>query len=345
VIATTQVPFVRGGAELLAENLHAALLEAGHEAEIVSIPFKWYPPDRILDHMLASRLMKIEESCGTRNDRMIGLKFPAYMMPHPNKVMWLLHQYRAAYDTWDSPVGDIINWPDGNAIRNAIRSADEAIIPQCRAIYTLSQGVSDRLRRFNGIESVPLHHPPPGAASLRRGAYGDYVLVPSRIDESKRQHLVLEALALTRQPVRAVFIGAGNAPGYERSLHERTQSAGLQDRVQWLGAVTEQQKIGLYADCLAVAYPPIDEDYGYVTLEAMLSGKAVLTCSDSGGPLDFVEDRETGLIREADPQDLADALDLLWSDRPLAARLGTAGFENYQAQDFNWSSVVARLLA
>ena len=91
LITTVQVPFVRGGAELLAEQLLGALIQAGHEAEIVAIPFKWYPAERLLDQMLACRLLDITESAGTSIDRVIALKFPAYLMPHPNKVVWLVH--------------------------------------------------------------------------------------------------------------------------------------------------------------------------------------------------------------------------------------------------------------
>jgi glycosyltransferase involved in cell wall biosynthesis len=345
VIATTQVPFVRGGAEMLAESLAGALREAGHAAEIVSIPFKWYPQERILDHMLACRMLKLEDA-GSRNvDLMIGLKFPAYLIPHPNKVMWLLHQHRTAYDAWDSPIGDLIDLPEGHAVREAIQTADDNIIPEFKAVYTLSKTVSDRLYRFNGISSTPLQHPPPGAERFGPGAYGDYVLVPSRITAAKRQLLIVEALALTRQPVRAVFMGGADAPDYEVVLHRRYRQLKLGDRVQWLGVVPEAQKLALYAGCTAVAFVPIDEDYGYVTLEAMLSHKPVMTCTDSGGPLEFVTDGQTGRVVEPEPAAIAEALDQLWADRAYAARLGEAGYDSYQARHFNWSSVVMRLLA
>ena len=86
LIATVQVPFVRGGAEIHAKGLRSALRAEGHEAEIVAVPFKWYPPERILDHMLACRLLDLTESAGTPVDRVIGLKFPAYFVPHPHKT-------------------------------------------------------------------------------------------------------------------------------------------------------------------------------------------------------------------------------------------------------------------
>ena len=102
LIATTRVPFIEGGAELHAEGLRRALAEAGHKTEILSIPFKWYPPERILDQMLACRLMGAGEA-----DCLIGLKFPAYLIPHANKVVWLLHQHRQAYELWQHSMGDL----------------------------------------------------------------------------------------------------------------------------------------------------------------------------------------------------------------------------------------------
>jgi len=131
IVATVQVPFVRGGAEMHAEGLRDALQREGHEAEIVAVPFKWYPPSRILDCMLACRLFDLSESSGAKIDCLIGLKFPAYFIPHPNKVLWILHQHRAAYDMWDTQLG---GFPDGAMVRSAIMEADKALIPEARAI-------------------------------------------------------------------------------------------------------------------------------------------------------------------------------------------------------------------
>jgi glycosyltransferase involved in cell wall biosynthesis len=343
-IATVQVPFVRGGAEALADSLQAALAAAGHAAEIISIPFKWYPTARISEHMLAARLMQVEESCGQRIDRLIGLKFPAYLMPHPSKRLWLLHQYRSAYDFWDAPFSDLRHAPDGRHVRAVIRAADNALLPECEQLYTISRTVSARLQQFNGIAAEPLYHPPPNAAGLRCLTWDDYVLFPSRVNESKRQHLAIEALALTREPVRLVFLGASDAPDYDAAVRARCAALGLEDRVVWHGRVGEAEKLELYGRCLAVLFPPLDEDYGYVTLEAMLCAKAVLTTDDAGGPLDFVLDGQTGAVCAPTPQALATALDLLWADRPRTRVLGAAGRERYDDLELGWDHVLERLV-
>ena len=343
-IATVQVPFVRGGAELLAEALRAAIQTAGHQAEIISLPFKWYPAHRIPEHMLAARLLQVEEACGQSIDRLIGMKFPAYLMPHRSKRLWLMHQHRSAYDFWEQPFCDLMGVPNGAHIRSVIRAADNALLPEAEAIYTISRNVSARLLRYNGIVAEPLYHPPPGAADLRLIDYDGAILFPGRINESKRQHLAIEALALTRQDVRIVFFGASDAPEYNRALRQRCTALGLDGRVEWRGAVSEAEKRDLYGRCLAVMFVPVDEDFGYVTLEAMLCGKAVLTVSDAGGPLDFVEDGRTGMVCPPTAEALAAALDQLWQDRARTRLLGGAGWARYRDMDLGWSNVIDCLL-
>src|SRR2546421_4097072 len=345
LIATTQVPFVRGGAEAHAEGLLKALRDAGHEAEIVAVPFKWYPPEKILDHMLACRLLDLTEVMGVPVDLLIGLKFPAYLIPHPNKVLWILHQFRTAYELWDHPLGDLIFQPDGAQVRDAIWQADRQLIPQAKAVFTNSANVAARLKKFCNIEATPLYHPPPHAERFYSETAEDYLFFPSRLSEIKRQALVLEALAHTRQPVRVRFAGAADAPDYSDELKSLARKLKVQERVSWLGPVSEDEKLRLYAHALGVLYTPVDEDYGYVTLEAMLSAKPVITCRDSGGTLEFVKDDETGLVTEPTPEALACALDRLWQDRTEAREFGRAGRINYERMNITWANVIRRLLA
>jgi glycosyltransferase involved in cell wall biosynthesis len=345
LIATSTVPFIRGGAEILADNLREALAAAGHEAELVSIPFKHYPPDSIPDHMLACRLLDLTESCGVGIDRVIGLKFPAYLIPHPNKVIWLLHQHRTAYELWDHPAaGDLIHCPTGPVVREAIRRADRELIPEAKIVYTLSHNVSGRLRRYSGIDSEPLYNPPAFAPLFYNNSAGDYFFFPSRITSVKRQWLVIRALAQCRERVQVRFAGQADSPVQQAECDNAVRELKLSDRVELLGMVSEEQKRDLYANCLAVIFPPVDEDYGYVTLEAMLSSKPVITCADSGGPLEFVVDGQTGLTADPTPESLARAMDALWTDRRGAAAMGEAGRARYQDLDISWANVVEKLL-
>jgi len=346
VIATVKIPFIYGGAEVLADGLLQALRTEGHTADLVAIPYRHYPPERILDHMMACRLLDLTEAFGNSIDRLIALKFPAYLIPHPNKVLWILHQHRGAYDLWAHPQGgDLIQSPNGHVIRDSIHQADRNLIPEARAIFTLSANVSRRLKDGCGIDSSPLYNPPANAASFYCSEPSDYLFYPSRINPLKRQALVLEALARTRHPVRVVFAGAADSPPQQQECDKAVRDFGLKGRVQFLGHVPEKEKLRLYAESLGVVFTPLDEDYGYITLEAMLSRKPVVTCTDSGGPLEFVAHRETGLATESQPDALAEGLDEIWTDRNRARAWGLAGRKRYEELQISWENVVSHLLA
>jgi len=345
LILTSGTPFIRGGAEILAESLRDAVCAAGHQAEIVTLPFQSCPPSRIPEQMLACRLLDVTETCSIRIDRVIGLKFPAYLVRHPHKVIWLLHQHRTAYELWDHPAaGDLIHYPDGPVVRDAIRRADRVCMPEARSIYTLSRNVSNRLRQNCGIAAEPLYNPPANAPLFYNDAAGDYFFFPSRINPMKRQWLVLQALALCREPVQVRFAGEADSETHQAECAKAVRDLRLSDRVEWLGVISEEQKRDGYARSLGVIFPPVDEDYGYVTLEAMLSSKPVITCRDSGGPLEFVAHDQTGLVADAAPQSLAEALDSLWADRGRAARMGECGRERFQSLKISWENVVDKLL-
>jgi glycosyltransferase involved in cell wall biosynthesis len=317
----------------------------GHAAEIVTIPFTWHPPERILDHLLICRLLDLTESSGEAVDRVIGLKFPAYLIQHTNKVLWLLHQHKAAYELWDHPLNDLSQFPNGAKIRSAIQQADQQFIPEAKHIFTIAATVSDRLKKYCGVDSVPLYHPPRHADQFYGAEAEDYLFFPSRLAPVKRQSLVLEAMAYTCQPIRLRFAGAADSPFYAEELKRLASKLNVEHRVEWLGHVTEEEKRRYYAHARGVIFPPLDEDYGYVTLEAMLASKPVITCEDSGGPLEFICHKKTGLIAKPTPEGLARAMDKLWSDREYAKELGEAGKARYLALNISWSEVVKRLLA
>lgn len=345
LIATTHVPFIRGGAEAHAEGLRDALLGEGHEVEIVAVPFKWYPPEKILDHMLACRLLDLSEVAGVPVDLLIGLKFPAYLIPHRKKVLWILHQFRTAYELWDHPLGDLIYSPNGDEVRDAIREADRRIIPEAHKVFANSGNVAKRLHDFCGIDAQPLYHPPPHAEKFYLRPAEDYLFFPSRLCHPKRQALVLHGLAKTKQKVRVRFAGTADNPAYADELKSLARRLRVADRVEWLGQITEEAKRDHYASARGVVYPPIDEDYGYVTLEAMLAAKPVITCHDSGGPLEFVEAGKTGLIADPNPECLATSMDQFWSKPDRAQRMGEIGRERYDSLGITWKNAVRKLLS
>lgn len=343
-VVNTQVPFIKGGAELHASNLCAALEQHGHDVVKVLIPFKWYPGSTLVDNIMAARLLDLSESTGTKIDMMVGLRFPAYLAQHPNKVFWIIHQHRAAYDLWDSGHSDLLHQPDGSSLRELIREEDRnAFRKTPYKIYANSQNVTKRLQKYTQQPSTPLYHPPPNHKLLRQGQFGDYLFVPSRLTPGKRQDLILEGLAQTRGPVRIVFAGAPDTQSYFDYLRQKAGDLGIEDRITWLGEISDTELIKYYANARAVIFVPQDEDYGYITLEAMLSGKPVITSTDSGGPLEFIRHKREGLVSKPTPKDLAQNFSHIMQDQSLAETMGAAAHERYESMNINWAHVVNTL--
>lgn len=342
LICTSQVPFTTGGAELHVEGLRRALTDAGYNAEVVALPFKWYPPTEIMRSALAWRLLDLSESNGKKIDLVIGMKFPAYLARHDSRVLWVMHQYRAAYNLWGTDFDDLSTYPEGARIRDWIHQCDNQFIGAAKKVFANSRTVAGRLHDFNNIESEPLYHPPPLAGKLSGGEQGDYLFFPSRLEPQKRQELLIEALRHTTTTARIIF--AGGSADLQR-YSAIAKKAGVSDRVSILGFVDEAKLINLYENALGVCYLPFDEDYGYVSLEGMLAGKPLIVTKDGGGAAEFVEDQATGFVVEPDPQALAQAIDAIYSDRNRAARLGDRGREKLVSQNISWQNVVEKIVS
>ena len=154
----------------------------------------------------------------------------------------------------------------------------------------------------------------------------------------------MQGLAALGGDSHLVICGESEDDLYYQNLLDEVARLGLDRRVQLLGRVTEEEKLRLYARCRAVIYPPFDEDYGYITLEAMLSSKPVVTCTDSGGPLEFVEDGSTGFVTLPEGPALGAAMAKLAENPAVAARLGQTGREAYLARKITWDTVVSTLV-
>lgn len=339
VVCEALVPFVRGGAEYLVKTLVAQLRTHGYSVEQISLPFKWYPKDELLAHAAAWRLLDLSESIHQSIDLLIATKFPTYFARHPNKVAWLLHQHRAAYELCDSQYSDFFHTEPDVGLRETLIRLDREMIEECRRVRTISRNTAARLEKFNGLHHEPLYPPPPFADKIEPGPQGDYVLFVGRLETVKRADLVIDAMQHVDRPVTLVVVGEGTQ---RENLDALVESRQLGDRVTMAGAVDEPALVDYYRGALAVVFPPYDEDYGYVTLEAFLAGKPVVTAVDSGGPLEFVDHEVNGLVCEPMPEVIAQAINRLARQRKWAAGLGAAGRD--RARTVTWDGVIEQLV-
>lgn len=332
------MPFARGGAEIFVDTLVDELRARGHEADLVTVPFKWYPGTRVLTQAFLWRLLDLEEADGRPIELVVATKFPSYLVRHPEKRVWLVHQFRQAYELDRTELGQFGESPEERALRRRVQALDRVALGEATRLFATSQNVADRLERSTGLRAQVLPHPPQ-PLDFRCEAYEGFVLSVGRLDRAKRVDLLLEAAAL--DPALEVVV-AGDGPDRTR-LEGLARERGLDGRARFLGRVSADELAGLYARCLAVYYAPVDEDFGMVPYEAFLAEKPVLTTSDAGGPLEVVRDGATGRVVEPRPESLAEAAAWLLRHPDETAALGRAG--RAIAVEVTWDRAIERLLA
>lgn len=340
LVCGVQVPFVFGGAEILVRSLADELGRRGCEVDTVALPFTWPDRTQLFKSCLSWRLLDLTEVEGRRIDLVIATRFPSYVVKHPNKVVWLVHQLRQAYDLEGTRYSDFGPSPRDRRVVEMLRAMDRRTLSEARRVFSISKNVAERLERHNGLKIDTLYPPPRLAGSLRPGPYGDYVFTVGRLNRIKRFDLLVRAMKHTATPVRAIIAGDGPE---RAALAELARKLGVEHRVELLDWVDDEKLVDLYAGCLAVFYAPFDEDYGYVTVEALKAEKPVITTRDSGGVLEFVDDGRTGFVAAPDaPAEIAARLDRLYADRELARAMGRAGAP--KAAGIDWDHVVQGLL-
>jgi len=337
-VCAPQVPFERGGAEIFADDLVSELRARGHETDLVTVPYKWYPGERVLSQAFLWRLLDLSESDGRQIELVIATKIPSDAIRHPNKVVWLLHQFRQAYELDRTALGQFGESAEERATRRAVQRLDRVALAEAKKVFATSHNVADRLERSTGIAAEVMPHPPQ-ELPYRTESYDDFVLSVGRLDRAKRHDLLLDALAAD-STLNCVIVGDG--PDRER-LEDVARKHGLDGRARFTGRIDVEELATLYARCLAVYYAPVDEDFGMVPYEAFLAEKPVVTTTDAGGPLEVVTDRATGLVIEPRAAALAEACSWLRDHVDDARAWGQAGKEI--ARRVSWDETIARLLA
>jgi glycosyltransferase involved in cell wall biosynthesis len=292
----------------------------------------------VLTQAFLWRLLDLDEADGRPIDMVVATKFPSYLVRHREKRVWLVHQFRQAYELDRTELGQFGESAEERALRRRIQHLDRVALGEATRLFATSRNVADRLRGSTGLDAEVLPHPPQ-ELPYRCEGYGDFVLSVNRLDRAKRIDLLLEAAALDGS---LEVVIAGDGPDRPR-LEALARDRGLDGRARFAGRVDESELADLYGRCLAVYYAPVDEDFGMVPFEAFLSEKPVLTTSDAGGPLEVVADHRTGLVVAPEANDVARALAWLREHRDEAASLGRAG--KAIAAEVTWDRAIARLLA
>jgi glycosyltransferase involved in cell wall biosynthesis len=330
VVAPILASGERGGAEILFDEMVGGLNRCGARAEKVEVV-----SDESDFEALETTLRRFRALDLSRFDGVVSTKAPSFLVEHPNHVCYLQHTLRSFYDRFD----DEFPSPSRSALRlrKLIHRLDRAALspPRVKKVFAQAREVSLRLAKWNGLEVEVLHPGLPPGPYACRGA--EYLFLPSRLHRWKRIGLLLEAMRFVRADIKLKIAGLGEEAARLRAL------AGTDDRIDFLGEVSRERLLGLYADALAVPFVPAGEDFGFVTVEAFASAKPVITCRDSGEPARLVRDGRTGFVCRPRPEEIAERIDRLAADRSEAAAMGARARTAIALP--TWEELGRRLLA
>ena len=338
-VVTSSPPMAEGGHMVIARELAQALRDSGHDARVVVTPQNRF--GRQASAYLATWLTDVSSSEGRPIDQVISLRYPSYAVRHPRHVCWLNHTMREYYDLWHtfsatlSPQARVKE----QVRRTFIHAADRYLLTRVSRLFVQSKTVQQRIATWQSVNSTVLYPPAP-ERPYRCDGYGPEFLFVSRLTRLKRADLLVRALATPpANALRLVIAGDGE----ERPALERLAlDLGVLDRVTFVGRLSDDGLVGALATCRAVGFPPFQEDYGFVTVEAFASRKAVITCRDSGGPAELVRDGVNGFVCEPTPEALGRAMRRLTDDPALASTMGAAAFQ--AGANLTWPETVRQLV-
>lgn len=335
------MPFILGGGRNIVDWLQVKLLESGHQVEKIYLPQVEEP------NLLAHQMEAIKALDLSAADLVICIRPQAHLIRHPNKVVWFIHHLRTFYDLWDSEYR-LFSASEANLeTRASVLLEDNYALQGARKIFTNSLEVSNRLLKFNGIESSVLYPPLLDTAQFVNQGHNGEVVYFARVEHHKRQHLIVEAMKFVQSNVTLRICGVAQSSVYAGQIQQIIDENNLQNRVifrnEW---ITEAEKAGIVNNCLAVAYIPVEEDsYGYPTLEGAQASKAILTTSDSGGVTEFVQHNVNGLVAEPTAESIALALDDLFFNTQQTIDFGASARARIEQLGINWDRVLAELLS
>lgn len=318
------VPFVHDETERIAKELTRRLRGRGYEAETVAAPLRERPFNALLDGYMTWRMADLTQSDGERIDLLIALAAPAFMTKHPNQVVWLTKRlYRDGLCERLGEAGNGAASDEAERVRR-IAAMDRAALGEAKGVFAASKLLARRVQEGDGVAAVPLYCSPVIDGGYEEGSFGDYVFYSGRLTREKRVSLLIEAIARCDRGLRLRIAGCG---AQETALRRLARELNVEDRVEFLGAVSDGALRALYADALAVGCPAPQSDSPYAAMEAFLSRKPVVACCDSGATLEFARDGENALVTPPQADAFAEGLNELYRHRERARELGRGGYD------------------
>ena len=367
LIAPSPIPFTVGGAEKFYWGLQEYINKnTAHQCELIKIPVK---EDNFWN--LIESYYKFYSLDVSYFDAVITSKYPAWMIKHDNHHIYMLHCLRGLYDAYHlaklpvdfnskhSKIKEILNYMEdagsdldglfqmlfelkkdktisddvygfpGPFIKKIINFLDKKGMKKVKSFSAISKTVAGRKEYFPDNKNINVIYPPSNLTSFKNESY-KYFFTVSRLDEAKRIRIIIEAYlkADVNMPLKI----AGTGP-LMRELQELSKD---DSKIEFLGFISDKELIDYYANAFAVIFIPYEEDYGLVTIEAMMSEKAVITFTDSGGVKEFVEDSKTGFISKPSIELLKENIEKANEYVKLVIEMGQTGKK--RVENITWEN-------
>lgn len=319
---------VQGGAERFYKGLAQGLEEIGCHIDVIEVDAGEATYEDIVSNYDRCAAMDLDTF-----DLVISTKVPTYAVRHKNHVLYLVHTVRAFDDMFESCFPE----PSKHHLeqRAAIHDLDRDAMRSVKKIFTIGHEVSRRLYKWTGLPSEVLH-PPLMSNPFKAGPSGDYLFLAGRLHRWKRVDLIIQAVKQSSLPIRLLIAGVGEAESDLREL------AGEDNRIEFLGRVSDEDLVAFYQGAFAVPFVPQHEDYGYITLEAFASAKPVITCKDSGEPAFFVRQGFSGLLAEPTPESICQCIEWLYKHPEDAVAMGLRGAD--MIDKMSWKATAQAIL-
>ncbi|MFH1403305.1 MAG: glycosyltransferase [Candidatus Altiarchaeota archaeon] len=199
---------------------------------------------------------------------------------------------RTLYDLRDSVYAGLnpLARPLWDAYSKVFYSRDQRVVRECMdVVIANSRNVSERVRRYYGLESEVVYPPVSAGKYVFRG-FGDFFLTVNRLIPAKRVDLMVRAF-IEMPDKKLVVAGDGPQMSYLRGLARDSPN------ISFLGNVDDGRLLRLYGDCLATIYLPVQEDFGFIPIEGNAAGKPCISV-DEGGCRETVLPGKTGFFIE-----------------------------------------------
>ena len=257
-----QVPLVRGGAELLVQQLVTELRRAASRPIACRSRSSGIRRKRSCRTRRRGVCSISARATAARSISIIATKFPTYFARHPRKVCWLVHQHRAAYELCGTSYSDFGDEEIDVGLRDRLMALDEEMLGECRGLYTISRTVSSRLEKLQRpCVDAALPSAAHRARACTRGAWPVRAVGRAAREEQARR----SRRPCRRAPashLRLVVVGEGS---HRRAIEEAAEDGRRRSDYLCRRGQRHRTRRALPRRTLPV-YAPFDEDYGLATL-------------------------------------------------------------------------------